>query len=140
MDKSRSQWQPIGMLSDFSRMIDRTLNYSQKYLKAMKDVEQDPGIIDDEIIIRTFRLCNEQLDDHELFVQQLTRWKKLTLTEDQTSKLDYAEKQTFALKVSNEEILTITQFIERSNSNKKRAPNDAEIRFDIDSGDFKLKI
>ena len=110
------------------------------YLRAMKEVKQDPNLINDEILARTIRLCKEQLNDHDLFKEQIIRWKKESLTEEQSHELDHVEKQTFTLKGSNEEILTITQIIERSSTKKTIQTDDTELKIDVITGDFKLTV
>ena len=64
MVKSIPQWQPITMLQVFSEMIDGMLDSSQTHLKTMKEVEQNPYIMDDETLARTLKLYKVDLNDH----------------------------------------------------------------------------
>jgi hypothetical protein len=86
--ESKPQWQPLSLLPVVAMMIDEVLQNSEEQHETFSEVKDKPHVLDDATISRAIRLYKAQLEDVQLYREQLTRWQMQPLTGDQRREVD----------------------------------------------------
>ena len=82
----------IPMIYDLS---ENMLESSQENLESFEEVQDNPHILDDDIVERSIKLYTEQNEDIAYFIGQCKQWQKETLTPKQKQKvMKYPELTT----------------------------------------------
>src|SRR5271167_1545920 len=73
-------WQPIGQMPLIASMIDTSLNDTREHLSTLTKAKDRPHVLDDATIDRVEQVHTEQMNYVEIYTQQISRWRKETMT------------------------------------------------------------
>ena len=131
-------WQPISALSMIAAMIAEMLINAQEHYATLKEAEDKPYVLDDVTVNRVIKANTDQLEDCDLFEEQLTRWKQRTLTADQARRIATAETQVKALRQVLTDILSLAGRLKEGTINRILEKDDAELGLEFLMGKWKL--
>jgi len=134
----QQQFHPISMLPVFTDMIDGMLESSLEQLDNMGLVIDKPHVLDDATLKRMITLYTEQLEDQQLFLNQMERWKQEKLSDTELVEVNRLLSQSENLKETNEKILKLSRSIEHATIDKIIAMDDGELALSVLSGKIKL--
>ena len=101
----KPNWQPLSLLPVVALMIDGVLQNSEEQHETFSEVKDKPHVLDDATVSRAVRLYKAQLEDVQLYEQQLKRWQMQPLTGDQRREVDRLLGQLPRIKQLSEAIL-----------------------------------
>jgi hypothetical protein len=136
--ESKPQWQPLSLLPVVAMMIDEVLQNSEKQHETFSEVKDKPHVLDDATVSRAIRLYKAQLEDVQLYREQLTRWQMQPLTGDQRKEVDRLLGQLPRIKQLSEAILEMLDEIKEGTIDKILGKSDLEVGLEFllgNSGD-----
>ncbi len=136
--QKKANFYSLNKLLLYTELLDTQYEDCQERLELFRQVKSNPTSMDDEIIQRTIRLTQEQLEDQWVFVEQLNRWKKENPTEDQEKELYRLEQRLQETKEFNEEIMEIMESIKGKTINKILEMDEMELLMKTLSGEIPL--
>jgi len=133
----QQQFHPISMLPVFTDMIDGMLESSLEQFDNMGLVIDKPHVLDDATLKRMITLYTDQLEDQQLFLNQMERWKQEKLSDAELTEVNRLISQSGKLKEINEKILKLSRSIEHATIDKIIAMDDEELALSVLSGKIK---
>ena len=125
--ESKPHWQPLTLLPVVAMMIDEVMQNSEEQLETFSEVKDKPHVLDDATVSRAIRLYKAQLEDVQLYREQLTRWQAQPLTGDQRREVDRLLGQLPRLKQLSEAILEMLDEIKEGTIDRIMAKSDVEV-------------
>ena len=125
--ESKPHWQPLTLLPVVAMMIDEVVQNSEEQLETFSEVKDKPHVLDDATVSRAIRLYKAQLEDVQLYREQLTRWQAQPLTGDQRREVDRLLGQLPRLRQLSEAILEMLDEIKEGTIDKIMAKSDIEV-------------
>jgi hypothetical protein len=129
--QTKPNWQPLSLLPVVTMMIDEVLQNSEEQHETFSEVKSQPHILDDATVLRAIRLYKAQLEDVQLYKEQLRRWQEQPLTADQRREVDRLLGQLPRIKQLSEAILELLDEIKEGTIDKIMAKSDAELGLDL---------
>jgi len=134
---TQQQFHPISMLPVFTDMVDGMLESSLEQFDNMGLVIDKPHVLDDATLKRMITLYTDQLEDQQLFLNQMERWKQEKLSDAELTEVNRLISQSGKLKEINENILKLSRSIEHATIDKIIAMDDEELALSVLSGKIK---
>jgi hypothetical protein len=103
--ESKPTWQPLSLLPVVALMLGKALRNSEDQYEALSEARDKSHVLDDETVSRAIRLYRAQLEDLQLYEEQLRRWQSQPLTSDQRKEVDRLLGQLPRIKHLSETIL-----------------------------------
>ena len=125
--ESKPHWQPLTLLPVVAMMIDEVVQNSEEQLETFSEVKDKPHVLDDTTVSRAIRLYKAQLEDVQLYREQLTRWQAQPLTGDQRREVDRLLGQLPRLRQLSEAILEMLDEIKEGTIDKILGKSDFEV-------------
>jgi hypothetical protein len=125
--ESKPNWQPLSLLPVVAMMIDEVVQNSEEQHETFSEVKDKPHVLDDATVSRAIRLYKAQLEDVQLYREQLTRWQAQPLTGDQRREVDRLLGQLSRLKQLSEAILEMLDEIKEGTIDRIMAKSDVEL-------------
>jgi hypothetical protein len=138
MVQEEPYWQPLSALPMIAQLIRETLNSTDEQYQTLREAEEKPYVLDDALIDRVIRLYTVQAEDVVLFEEQLTRWKKETLTPGQEQVIDQLQESLQQLRELEAKILSLAERLKEGTIDRILRKSDVELALDILSGKRKL--
>jgi len=120
-------WHPLSSLPLIARLIDDGVRDAESQEKLLLEGKDKPYVFDDDMVRRIKRVHSEKLDFINIYLEQIERWKKETLTMDQNFELMRLIKQCERLKVLTTSILDLAEEIGKATIDKIMDMDDAEV-------------
>ena len=117
-----------------SSLIDEQLEHDLGQYASLKQAEDRPHILDDEIVNRIVKLYTEAEDFIWCYREQLKRWRKEKLTEKQNQELERLEQQVEQLEQCRTNILSLTEGFKGKTIDAILGKSDFDLATDILSG------
>ncbi len=95
------------MLPVFTDMMDGMLESSLEQLDNMGLIMEKPHVLDVVTLNRMITLYTDQLEDQQLFLNQLERWKQGKINDLELTEVNRLIRQSEKLKEINEKILKL---------------------------------
>ena len=95
------------MLPVFTDMMDGMLESSLEQLDNMGLIMEKPHVLDVVTLNRMITLYTDQLEDQQLFLNQLERWKQGKISDLELTEVNRLIRQSEKLKEINEKILKL---------------------------------
>ena len=95
------------MLPVFTDMMDGMLESSLEQLDNMGLIMEKPHVLDVVTLNRMITLYTDQLEDQQLFLNQLERWKQGKINDLELTEVNRLIRQSEKLKEINENILKV---------------------------------
>ena len=124
---TKPNWQPVSLLPVVAMMIDEVLQNSEEQHETFSEVKSQPHVLDDATVARAIRLYKAQLEDVQLYREQLRRWQKQPLTGDQRREVDRLLGQLPRIQQLSEAILVLLDEIKEGTIDKVMAKSDVEL-------------
>ena len=86
-------WHPIEQISTIAYLIDGLLESTEEQHVSLLEARAKPHVLDDSIVERAEKLYTSQTEDFWFFTEQLSRWRKLSLTSEQEKEVTRLEHQ-----------------------------------------------
>jgi hypothetical protein len=125
--ESKPHWQPLTLLPVVAMMIDEVVQNSEDQHETFSEAKDTPHVLDDATVSRAIRLYKAQLEDVQLYREQLTRWQAQPLTGDQRREVDRLLGQLPRLRQLSEAILEMLDEIKEGTIDKILAKSDLEV-------------
>jgi hypothetical protein len=125
--QTKPNWQPLSLLPVLAIMIDEALQNSEEQHETFSEVKDKPHVLDDATIARAIRLYKAQLEDVQLYREQLRRWQEQPLTADQRREVDRLLGQLPRIKQLSEAILELLDEIKEGTIDKILGKSDLEV-------------
>ena len=138
MQKQQPTFHPISKASSFLEITGGMLKSAKEQLVNMENIQNQPHILDDELINRSVKLFTAQNKDLDLFLQQCSLWREKELTEIQQYQVTTIEENVNSLIKINNQILDIVDKCKNSTIDKILAKDDIELALDALSGKITL--
>jgi len=130
-------WQPLSSLPLIAQIIDEGVTDAENQLRLLEEGKEKPHVFDDALVARIKNLHNSKLEFVDIYLEQIERWKKETLTMDQHFELMRLVQQSNRLKVLVTSILAIADEIDTQTIDKIMAMDDAELGLRFLLGEIK---
>jgi hypothetical protein len=125
--QTKPNWQPLSLLPVLAMMIDEVQQNSEEQFETFSEVRNEPHVLDDAIALRATRLYKAQLEDVQLYREQLRRWQEQPLTADQRREVDRLLGQLPRIKQLSEAILELLDEIKEGTIDKILGKSDLEV-------------
>ena len=132
------QWQPITALPMIGSLVDGMLADAEEHYETILQAKGRPYVLDDAIVARIIQVHTDQLENHWLFEQQLSRWDQEELSATQRREVERLQIQTTKLKEVLEAILTFADELKEGTIEKVLGKSDIEVAVDFLSGKYRL--
>ena len=119
-------------------LIDEMLVNAEEHYETILQAKGRPYVLDDAIVARIIQVHTDQLDDHWLFQEQLSRWAQEDLSGTQRREVERLQIQTMKLKEVLQAILTFAEELKPNTIEKVLGKSDVELAVDFLSGKYKL--
>ena len=131
-------WRPISYLATVAHIIDgQTEGTEEQYHLFLEGLEK-PHVLDDAIVNRALRLYNSQLEDIQIFGEQISRWEKLEdLSETQRVELERLAMQLVKCEKLTKAVLELLDEIKKGTIDRILEKDDMELGMDLLSGKLK---
>lgn len=130
-------WQPLSRLPLVSQIIDEGVTDAENQLRLLEEGKEKPHVFDDAIVERIKKLHVDKLEFVDIYLQQIERWKKETLTMEEHFELNHLSKQCERMKVLVTSILALAEDIGKQTIDKIMAMDDAELGLRFLLGEIK---
>lgn len=131
------QWQPLNRLPLISQIIDEGVADAENQLRLLEEGKEKPHVFDDALVERIKKLHVDKLEFVDIYLQQIERWKKETLTMEEHFELNHMSKQCERLKELVTSILALAEEIGKQTIDKIIAMDDAELGLRFLLGEIK---
>jgi hypothetical protein len=131
------QWKPITALPTIGFLIDEMLVNAEAHYATIQQARGRPYVFDDAIVERIIQVHTEQLDDHWLFEQQLSRWSQEHLSAMQRRDVERLRTQALKLKEVLQSILAFAGELKEGTLEKVLGKSEIEIAVDFLPGKFR---
>lgn len=131
------QWQPLSALPTIGSLIDEMLANAEEHYATIQQTKGRPYVLDDAIVARIIQVHTDQLEDHWLFEQQLSRWAQEDLSATQRREVGRLQTQTMKLKEALKAILAFAEELKEGTIEKILGKSDIEVAIDYLSGRFR---
>ncbi len=128
------QWQPISALPMIGSLIDEMLANAEEHYETIQEAKGRPYVLDDAIVARIIQVHTDQLEDHWLFEQQVSRWSQKDVTETQQREVERLQTQVTKLKEVLQAILAFAEERKPNTIEKVLEKSDVEVAVDFLSG------
>ena len=107
---------------------------AEKHDKTIQKAQGRPHVFDDVIVARIVQVHTDQLDDHWLFKEQLSRWSQDELSATQRREVERLQTQAVKLKEVLQAILAFAEELKPNTIEKVLGKSDVEVAVDFLSG------
>jgi len=87
-DKPQQNFYPIDNIGMFEDLTIAGIENTEENLASFMEAKDKPHVLDDEIVDRGIRLYKNQLEDADCMDKQIAMWKKQTLTDEQSQRVE----------------------------------------------------
>ncbi len=131
INKQKLNWQPINFLPKIATMVDGMLESAEENLENLSEAKEKPHVMDDYTVGRMFEVYGTQKADFWMYDEQLDRWQKETLTENQQKEISRLQAQMVKLKKVVDQNLLIAEYLKENTIEKVLAKDDAELAMEF---------
>ena len=120
-------WQSIDQLPLLTDMVDGVLENTEEQYQTFSEVKNRPHVLDDDIVNRTLRLYQAQLNDLWFYEQQFARWLDESLTRQQRQEVNRLNDQLPRIKELSQAILKLMNVMKEGTINRVLEKSDLEL-------------
>lgn len=122
-----ANWQPISQMPLIVSMINGALDDTREHLATLGKARTRPHVLDDATIDRSERVHTEQLEFIDIYVQQISRWRKYARSADQRHELDRMEAQNGQLRAATADVLALASELRQGTIERVMSMSDLEL-------------
>lgn len=120
-------WQPLSRLPLIAEIIDEGVKDARNQELLLIEGKEKPYVFDDALVERIKKLYVEKLEFIDIYMEQIERWRKETLSTDEHFELTRLTRQCERLKVLTISILVRAEEIGKGTIDKILDMDDAEL-------------
>jgi hypothetical protein len=136
MMKSTPNWQPLSALPMMASMVSEQLADVQQQLDTLKSVQSRPHVLDKATVERMLQVYGEQHAFLWVYDEQVMRWQREVLTNEQRLMLEEMAQQLIELNSALTEILSMADAFKGKTIESILGKSDLEIAMEFLSGDL----
>jgi hypothetical protein len=136
MMKSTPNWQPLSALPMMASMVSEQLADVQQQLDTLKSVQSRPHVLDKATVERMLQVYREQHAFLWVYDEQVMRWQREVLTNEQHLMLEGMAQQLIELNSALTEILSMADAFKGKTIESILGKSDLEIAMEFLSGDL----
>jgi hypothetical protein len=102
-------WQPLSAIPLIGELIDGMLQDAEENFATLKEARSSPYVLDDRTIERVVKVYTDQGEFVPVHEEQLSRWLKERLTEEQNSELQRLSRQVTRLREVHSAVLSLAE-------------------------------
>lgn len=136
MMKSTPNWQPLSALPMMASMVSEQLADVQQQLDTLKSVQSRPHVLDNETVERMLQVYGEQHTFLWVYDEQVMRWQREALTNEQRLMLEEMAQQLIELNSALTEILSMAEAFKGKTIESILGKSDLEIAMEFLSEDL----
>ncbi len=125
--RGEPSWQPISGLPVIASLIDGGLRDGREHYATLLEARAKPYVLDDATIVATKRVNGEGLEWCGVYDEQLRRWRRQRLTEEQRREIDRLEGASRELRAVLAQILELADELGRGTIERQLAKSDLEL-------------
>ena len=134
MTAQKIHWVPLSQLPLFTTLVDGMSQDTKDMYPLFLQSKDKPWVMDGATIERTIRLYTERLAMLPIHTEQITRWRKERLIEQQRQALDRLEKVTVETQELVQKLLDMATAMQAYTIDKILAKEPGELALDVLSG------
>lgn len=123
----KPNWHPVSLLPTIADIIDGELADAKEHYATLLEARYQPHVFDEELISRSIKLHTEQKDFLSIFREQLNRWSKTDLSENERKEVGRLDDQIDYLHKALCDILKLADELSRGTIEKVLAKSDTEL-------------
>jgi hypothetical protein len=136
MMKSTPNWQPLSALPMMASMVSEQLADVQQQLDTLKSVQSRPHVLDEATVERMLQVYGEQDAFLWVYDEQVMRWQREALTNEQRLMLEGMAQQLIELNSALTEILSMAEAFKGKTIESILGKSDLEIAMEFLSEDL----
>lgn len=136
--KETPNWQPLSMMPTIASLIDGEVEGFEDLYGNLLEAKDKPGVMDDYTIERVLDNHRHYLEDAWVYDEQVKRWSKQKLTEEQSQEVNRLTEQMKKYREMCQKIIEVTEKMEGSTINKIMEMSEEELALAILSGELKM--
>lgn len=123
-------WHPISKLPLISAMVDEMVDDAKVQLANLEQARHRPYVLDDEIVSRILSCYSEQSEMIPVYREQVVRWQKSELSDDQAKEVARLEDKVESLHEELTAIITLATKLRQGTIDTILRKSDAEVGLD----------
>lgn len=131
MADKKINWQPLSMIPVIAEMVDDMLKSAEIQLTQLKQAEDNPYKLDDDIIEQILESYREQRELISVCLQQCQHWEKNKLNNKQKAWVSEIKELAEKLSITNHKIIKIAETLSGKTINTILGKSDLEIALDF---------
>ncbi|MBS3904831.1 MAG: hypothetical protein KGZ39_05850 [Simkania sp.] len=136
-EQQEVQWHPLSSLPLIAHLIDEGVADAEMQESLLEEGKEKPHVFDDEMIRRIKKVHTEKLEFIDIYLEQMERWKKETLTMDEHFEIQRLSKECGRMKLLVMSILSLAEQIGTKTIDKILSMDDAELGLRFLLGEIK---
>jgi hypothetical protein len=134
--KATPNWQPLSALPMMASMISEQLADVQQQLETLQSVQSRPHVLDEATVKRLLQVYREQHAFLWVYDEQVMRWQREPLTQEQSQRLEGMAQQLIELNSALSEILAMAEAFQGKTIESILSKSDLEMAMEWLSGDL----
>ncbi|MEQ8192709.1 MAG: hypothetical protein ABRQ39_32390 [Candidatus Eremiobacterota bacterium] len=130
-------WQPLSMMPTIASIIDGEVDNFEDLYKNLCEARKKPHVMDDIIIDRAINNHRKYLEGAWVYDEQIARWKKEKLTEEQYREIQRLAGQMIKYRKMCKEIIAVSEEIKKGTINRILEMSDEEVAIAVLTGKLK---
>ena len=128
----------LDLLPKYVKLSQEALSGAKQQLQYLTSCKDKPYVLDDQIINRITKACNEQLGSVAFYEEQFKYWYKQNPSNEQIANIAIAENTTEQLTTINKQIIQLIDLnLKNYTIDRVLQKDDVELAIDFLSGKFK---
>ena len=138
MSRATPNWQPISALPTIAWLIDGMVADTSAQWETLQPARVTPHVLDSALVERIERSYSEQLETSALFLEQLSHWRKGSLSAEQSNEVTRLEGQVATLRANLTNILDLAGEVKDHTIDEILEKDDLALGLDILLGKHRL--
>jgi len=131
-------WQPLSMMPTIASIIDEEIDNFEDLYKNLGEARKKPHVMDDVLMDQAINNHRKYLKEAWVYDEQLIRWKKEKLTEEQYREIQRLTGQMIKYRKMCEEIIAVSEEIKKGTINRILEMSDEEVAIAVLTGKLKM--
>ena len=131
-------WQPLSMIPTITSIIDGEVENFEDLYKNLCEARKKPHVLDDMTVDRAINNHRKYLKEAWIYDEQIVRWKKEKLTEEQYREIQRLAGQMVKYRKMCEEIIAVSEEIKKGTINRILEMSDEEVAIVVLTGKLKM--
>lgn len=136
----KPNWQPISMIPMIASIIDGEVENFEDLYKNLCEARKKPHVMDDITVDRAINNHKKYLEEAWVYDEQITRWRKENLTEEQRREIERLAGQMTKYRKMCEDIIAVSEEIKKGTINRILEMSEEELAMAVLTGKLKMPL